>query len=298
MTNETLRIYDTSLRDGLRNSGIMIELDDKVRFIRQLERLGVSDIEVGYGGPSQVETMRRLAGVVTEPVLYGLSRVNRRDVDRVLDALDGARHPGINIFSPTSKEFLGYADKTPAQALEASVSAVTHAKRRVNHVVFSAQDAPGADLDYLDELLGAVIEAGATTISVADTKSQALPSEFGGLCRRLRNVAPDGRAPIFSVHCHDGLGLAVANCAAAIGNGARQVECTVSGIGESGSNTSLQAIARLLQRRADAFPNLRCGLDMAALEATAQLLVDITHATDDASSDVVELLRRRRGGND
>ena len=297
MTKEILRIYDTSLRDGLRNSGIGIALDDKVKFIQQLERLGVSDIEIGFGGPSQVETMTRLAQAVTEPVLYGLARVNRRDVDRVLDALDGARHPGANIFSPTSAEFLGHADKTPAQALEASVKAVGHAKSRVEHVVFSAQDAPRAERAYLLELLGAVIEAGATAISVADTTSRALPREFGRLCGEMRDAAPSGRDVILSVHCHDGLGLAVANCAAAMEQGARQVECTLNGIGESGSNTNMQAIARLLRRRADAFPNLACGLDMAAFEATERLLAEIAYPTGDAGSDVVGLLRRRGGGN-
>ena len=127
--------------------------------------------------------------------------------------------------------------------------------------------------------------------------SQSLPREFGQLCGELRAAAPGGRDVIFSVHCHNGLGLAVANCAAAMENGARQVECTVNGIGESGSNTNMQAIARLLRRRADAFPNLLCGLDMAAFAATEQLLADIVRPTDDAGSDVIDLLRRRRGGS-
>lgn len=296
MTTDIVRIYDTTLRDGLRNSGIAIELDDKVRFIQQLERLGVSDIEIGFGGPSQVETMERLAEAVTEPVLYGLSRVNRRDVERSLASLAKARHPGICIFSPASGEFLGYADKTAADALEASVKAVGDAKSQVEHVVFSAQDAPRADRGFLLELLGAVIEAGATAISVADTTSQALPREFGQLCADLRNDVPGGRDVIFSLHCHNGLGLAVANCAAAIETGARQVECTVNGIGESNSNTNMQAIARLLQRRADAFPGLSCALDMEAFEATERLLAEIARPTDEASSDVVDLLRRRGGG--
>ncbi len=298
MKTETVRIYDTSLRDGLRNSGIAIDLDDKVRFIQQLEQLGVSDIEIGFGGPSQVETMKRLAQAVTEPVLYGLSRVNRRDVDRILEALDGARHPGANIFSPTSEAFLGYANQTTAQALEASVKAVRHARSRVENVVYSAQDAPGAEPAFLTELLGAVIEAGATAISVADTTSQALPREFGQLCGDIRDAVPGGKDVIFSVHCHNGIGLAVANCAAAIEHGARQVECTVNGIGESASNTSMQAIARLLQGRADAFPGLSCALDMEAFEATERLLAEIVKPTDDAGSDVVALLRRRGGGTE
>jgi len=295
MGGEAIRIYDTSPRDGLRNSGIAIDLDDKVRFVQQLERLGVSDIEVGFGGPAQIDTMERLAESVTKPVLYGLSRVNRRELDRVLDALSGASRPGANIFSPASAEFLSYGNKTPARALEASSKAVSHAKSRVANVVFSAQDATRADRAYLIELLAAAIKAGATTISLSDGASHALPREFGALCADLRDTVPGLRDVTLSVHCHNNLGLAVANCAAAIENGARQVECTLNGMGEGGNNTAMQAFVRLLQNRADAFPKLHCAVDAAAFPATERLLADIAQPTDDADSDVIDLLRRWGG---
>lgn len=295
MGRKSVRIYDTSLRDGLRNSGIAIEIEDKVRFLQQLERLGVSDVEVGFGGPAQVETMKRLAEAVSEPVLYGLSRVNRRDLDRVLTTLAAAAHPGANIFSPTSMQFLEYAGKSQVEALDDSVKAVDHAKAQVSRVVFSAQDAPNADRSFLVELLSAVIAAGATAISLADTTSQALPGEFGQFCGELRDTVAGGHDVLWSVHCHDGMGLAAANCIAAIEHGARQVECTVNGIGEakSGSNMTMQSIARILTKRADAFPNLMCNLDMDELDATERLLAGIMKMGGDRNSGVVQLLQRK-----
>ena len=292
MDTDTLRIYDTSLRDGLRNSGIAIDLDDKIRFLQQLERLGVSDIEVGFGGPSQVETMTRLADTVTRPVLYGLSRVNRRDVDRVLESLAAARHPGANIFSPVSDAFLKHAGKSAERALQETVRAVEHARARVEHVMFSAQDAPRADRAFLIEISQAAIEAGATGISIADTTSQAMPDAFGDFIGRLRAGVAGADGVLWSVHCHNDLGLAVANCAAAIARGARQVECTVSGIGERNGNTPMQAMVRLLNKRQDAFPGLACTVDAGDFAATEALLADIAKPAEDAGSGVVELLRR------
>ncbi|MBT3330621.1 MAG: hypothetical protein HOK21_04070 [Rhodospirillaceae bacterium] len=309
MENSTIRIYDTSLRDGLRNSGIAIGLDDKVRFLQQLEALGVSDVEVGFGGPSQVETMERLAEAVEQPVLYGLSRVNRRDVDRVITSLARANHRGINIFSPTSEEFLGHGKTTAGEALEASVKAIRHARDQLGDpmgdqigdgagkVVFSAQDATKSELAYLIEIIAAVIEAGADVISLADTRSLAMPREFGDLCAALRAKVPGGQDVLWSVHCHNGLGLAVANCAAGIENGVRQVECTVNGIGEigsntTGSNTTMQAVVELLQRRADAFPGLNTAIKYGVIPDTEHMLRDISQRTDEASSGTIELLQR------
>ncbi|MDP6706626.1 MAG: hypothetical protein QF893_09810, partial [Alphaproteobacteria bacterium] len=140
-----IHVYDTSLRDGLRNSGIAIALDDKVRFARQLDRLNVSAIEVGFGGPTQVETMTRLAGAVEKAAVFGLSRVNRRDVDRVLGSVAAAKHPGINVFSPASPRFLEHVGQTPTAALTASLKAVAHAKPHVAQLVFTAQDAVQAE---------------------------------------------------------------------------------------------------------------------------------------------------------
>lgn len=295
MPAEAIRIYDTTLRDGLRNSGVTIELEDKVRLVRQLALLGVRDIEVGFGGPTQVDTMRRLADVDPEPVLYGLSRVNRRDLDRVLTALSAARRHGVNIFSPVSESFLGYSSKSPEQALTESVRAVSHARAHTDHIVFSAQDAPRADRAFLTDILAAAIDAGATAISVADTTSQALPHEFGPFVGGLRDTVPGGKSVIWSVHCHNDIGLAAANCAAALEHGARQVECTLGGIGERNGNTSMQTIAWLLDKRADAFPDLACNLNLEGFAATEALLSDISRSTDSSGSDVVELLRRSGG---
>lgn len=294
MDREIVHIYDTSLRDGLRNSGVAISLDDKVRFVAQLECLKVGAIEVGFGGPSQVETMARLAEAAGTATAFGLSRVNVKDMDRVLGAVGRAERSGINIFSPVSAGFLEHSGGTPAQALEASVRAIRHARGHVDEVLFSAQDAARADRGFLVDLLGAVVEAGADAISLPDTTSQALPHEFGALCGGLRREVPGGTGVRWSVHCHNDLGLAVANCLAAIDNGVRQVECTVNGIGERAGNTALQLVARVLDKRADAYPAVRTDLAMDRLDATSTLLAEIGQPTDEADSDVVDLLRRWR----
>ncbi|MBM3489867.1 MAG: hypothetical protein FJX68_05360 [Alphaproteobacteria bacterium] len=295
MSARTIRIYDTSLRDGLRNSGLTMELDDKLRFVRQLERLKVDAIELGFGGPSQVETMERLAQAVTGPVLYGLSRVNRPDVERVLVALAKAKRRGVTIFHPASPRFLEHVGRTPGQALAATVKAIALARGQVSEIAFNAQDATHAEPAFLAELVAAAIEAGAGCISLADTTSQALPTEFGRLVAGLRQAVPGGAAARWSVHCHNDLGLAVANCLAAISAGADQVECTVGGIGERAGNTALELIARALAVRGPDLGGIATGLDAAELEPTRRLLAELARpAAADQKSDVVDLLRRWR----
>jgi 2-isopropylmalate synthase len=176
MERERVTIYDTSLRDGLRNSGVTMTVEQKLRFARQLEQLNVDAIEVGYGGPSQIEIMRTLAEAISDPVVYGLARVNIKDVERVLESVERAKAPGVNIFSPTSNEFLKKAKKTWQQAIDSTAAAVAYAKQHVDHIMFSAQDASRADPVLLVRICNAAIEAGATTISIADSVSYAVPS--------------------------------------------------------------------------------------------------------------------------
>jgi 2-isopropylmalate synthase len=272
MARETVKIFDTTLRDGLRNSGIILDLAGRVRFARQLERLRVDVIEIGFGGPYEVESMRAIAQSVVEPVVVGLARVNRKDVDRVLQGVGHAKHPGINIFSPSSDSFLGHAGASREAALKASAGAVAHARRHVDHVQFSAQDASRADPEYLAALLTEAVVAGANVLSIADTVSHAAPENFGALCRELHARVPGGDKITWSVHCHDERGHAVANCLAAIGAGVRQVECTVSGAGEGAGNTSLE---RLLEELGPDGP-IRVGLLRERLEETAALLRELS----------------------
>ncbi len=274
MDREQVKIYDTSLRDGLRNSGISMTLEQKLSFARQLEQLHVDAIEIGYGGPSQIETLSRLAESLTGPVVFGLARVNLKDVDRVLQGVQQAQNPGVNIFSPVSDDFLRRAKKSRQQALDASAAGVAYARQHVDHVTFSAQDASRADPEYLAEIFAAVIVAGATVVSIADSMSYAVPRQFGQLCDSVRAWITSGNKVTLSVHCHNELGLAVANSLAAIENGARQVECTVNGIGEGEGNTPLQGVVNALRLRDDVFASVTTGIAYEQLTATSRLLAE------------------------
>jgi 2-isopropylmalate synthase len=278
MEREHIKLYDTSLRDGLRNSGVSMTLDQKLRFAKQLEQLNVDAIEVGYGGPTQIETMQQLAEAVTTPVVYGLTRVNLKDVERVLDGVGRASKPGVNIFSPTSNDFLKKAKKTWQQAIDASAAAVAYAKQHVDHIAFSAQDASRADPVMLVCIFNAVIEAGATTVSIADSVSYAVPSQFGPLCQFLRSQVTNADKVTWSVHCHNETGLAVANALAAIENGIRQVECTVDGIGEGEGNAPLQLIVQALLTRPDVFKNVTTAIAVEHFPTASQLLAEIKEA--------------------
>jgi 2-isopropylmalate synthase len=240
-----------------------------------LEQLNVDAIEIGYGGPSQIETMEQLSQAVTEPVVYGLSRVNIKDVDRVLESVERAKKPGVNIFHPVSDDFLRRAKRTRQQAIENTANAITYARRHVDHVVFATQDAARADSAFLVELCNAVIAAGAKTISIADTVSYALPQQFGELCAFLRTNTTGGHDIMWSVHCHNEIGLAVANSLAAVEHGVRQVECTINGAGEGAGNTPLQPVVAALQKRSDVFAAVTTNINYVQLPVTGQLLADI-----------------------
>ncbi len=272
MERELVKIYDTSLRDGLRNSGVVMTLAQKLRFARQLEQLRVDAVEVGYGGPSQLDTMQQLATALTQPVVYGLTRVNIKDVDRVLAGIGHAKQPGVNIFSPTSNDFLKKAKKSWQEAIDSVAAAVTHAKQHVDHITFSAQDASRADPVLLVRICNAAIAAGATTISIADSVSYAVPAQFGMLCQFLHTQVADAQRVTWSVHCHNEIGLAVANSLAAIENGFRQVECTVDGIGEGQGNTSLQLLVLALRNRHDVFKTVTTAVAVEHFPEVSQLL--------------------------
>ncbi|HEV8718866.1 MAG TPA: 2-isopropylmalate synthase [Candidatus Binatia bacterium] len=276
MEREVVRIFDTTLRDGLRNSDVTVSLEDKLQFMQQLERLNVDAIEVGYGSPTQVELMRQLAKSVVTPIVLGLSRVNLKDVQRVLQGVEQAKKPGINIFIPASDTFLKKSTMSRQQALDAIGKAVAYARQYLNHIQVSAQDASRADPTYLVELFGAVIEAGATVLSIADSTSYALPRQFGQLCHYMRTHVPRADTVTWSVHCHNDLGLAVANSLAAVENGVRQVEGTINGIGERAGNTALEEVIMALKTRADLFSPATTHIVTEQLIPTSQLLSQFT----------------------
>jgi len=272
MEREIVTILDTTLRDGLRNSGVTMTLEEKLRVARWLEEIGASVIEAGFGGPRQIESMRQIATAVSAPIVTGISRVNLKDVRRVIEAVKAARRPGINIFVPTSDAFLGKIDGARERALDSAITAIRYAKDYLEYVEFSVQDATRSDRGFLVTVFSAAIEAGASVLGVADTVGHALPEEFGALLRHLRETVPRGKDVIWSVHCHNELGLAVANSLAAIAGGARQVECTIDGIGERAGNTPMQSVVRALHERADAFATVKPGVRFAQVAAAAKLL--------------------------
>ncbi len=230
---------------------------EKLRVARQLEALGVDIIEAGFPIASEgdFDAVRQIASTIKDCEVAGLARANDEDIDRAWDAVQVAVHPRIHTFISTSDIHLKYQfKKTRDEILQIAVHSVKRARKHTKNVEFSAMDATRSDWDYLCRVFAEVIDAGAATINVPDTVGYAIPEEFGKLIRYIVEHVPNIRKTIISVHCHNDLGLAVSNSIAAIQNGARQVECTINGIGERAGNAALEEIAMILRTRKGLFP--------------------------------------------
>jgi len=252
MKKKFIKIFDTTLRDGEQSPGASMNIDEKVRVAKQLEKLGVDVIEAGFPIASEgdFEAVRRIAKAVTRCEVAGLARANEKDIDRAWEALKFAKKPRIHTFIATSDIHLKFKlKKSRKEVLEAAVKAVKHACKYTENVEFSAEDAVRSDPAYLAKVVAAVISAGAKTVNIPDTVGYAIPSEFGNLIKSLKENVPNIGKAVISVHCHNDLGLAVANSLAAIQNGAGQVECTINGIGERAGNASLEEIVMALKTR-------------------------------------------------
>jgi len=251
---EYVKIFDTTLRDGEQSPGASMNVEEKVTIAKQLARLGVDIIEAGFAisSPGDFEAVRRIAHEVEGPIICSLARCRPEDIDRAWEALKGAPRPRIHTFISTSDIHLKYQFcLTRGEALKRAVEMVERAKGYVEDVEFSPMDASRSDPEYLYDVLEAVIDAGATTVNIPDTVGYALPSEFGALIKGIRENVPNIDKAIISIHCHNDLGLAVANSLSAVVNGARQVECTINGIGERAGNASLEEIVMILRTRQD-----------------------------------------------
>jgi 2-isopropylmalate synthase len=276
---ERVQIFDTTLRDGEQSPGATMNVEEKVAMARQLEKLGVDVIEAGFAASSEgdFESVRRVAETVRTPIVLSLSRTREADITRSLKAVEKAVRPGIHIFIATSDIHLKHKlMMSRPEVLDAAVWAVSFAKKHVDYIEFSAEDASRSDIAYLMQVFGAVIEAGARTINVPDTTGYAIPNEYGDLFRRLAAETPGGDRVIWSTHCHNDLGLAVANSLAAVLGGARQVECTVNGIGERAGNTSLEEVVMAIRTRRDVFANVDTGVVSEQIYPTSRLLSQIT----------------------
>lgn len=278
MSNERVKIFDTTLRDGEQSPGCSMNLEEKLRLAHQLARLNVDIIEAGFPIASQgdFEAVHKIAKEVKGPSIAGLSRANKMDIDRCWEAVSASQKPRIHTFIATSDIHLKYKlKKDREQVLEDAVHAVQHAKSYCDDIEFSAEDATRSDWDYLAQVFSEVIAAGAKTINVPDTVGYTIPSEYAKLIAYLReNVKGVDKATI-SVHCHNDLGLAVANSLAAIENGARQAECTINGIGERAGNASLEEIVMALYVRQDKLP-FETSINKEQIYTSSKILSSIT----------------------
>jgi 2-isopropylmalate synthase len=251
-----IRIFDTTLRDGEQCPGASMTAEEKLEVARQLARLRVDVIEAGFpiSSPGDFESVRQIAREVRGPIICGLARARMEDIDRAGEAVRYAELPRIHTFIATSDIHLRHKlRKSRDEVLEMAVESVKRAKSHVEDVEFSPEDAARSDLDYLCRVVEAVIRAGATTINIPDTVGYAVPEQFAHIFATLLNKVPGAENVVFSCHCHNDLGLAVANSLAAVQAGAGQIECTVNGIGERAGNTSLEEVVMALRTRKDYF---------------------------------------------
>ncbi len=277
MTNKLI-VFDTTLRDGEQSPGASMTADEKMRLARQLERLRVDVIEAGFpaASPGDFEAVQRIAEQVRETTICGLARANARDVGLAADAVKPAESPRIHTFIATSPIHMREKlRRSPDQVLEQAVLSVKQAKNSTGDVEFSPEDAGRSDEDFLCQILEAVIDAGATTINIPDTVGYTMPSQFGDLIANLMERIPNSDKAIFSVHCHNDLGMAVANSLAAVMKGARQVECTVNGLGERAGNASLEEIVMAVRTRQDFF-DCDTNVDSTQIVPTSRLVSTIT----------------------
>jgi len=249
-----IKIFDTTLRDGEQSPGASMNVEEKITLAKQLARLGVDIIEAGFAisSPGDFESIKRIGGEVEGPVICSLARARKEDIDRAWEALQGAPRKRIHTFHSTSDIHLKHQYRiSREEALKRSVEMVKHARSYVDDVEFSPMDATRTDISYLHDVVEAVIDAGATTVNIPDTVGYAMPEEFGALIKGIKDTVRNINKAIISVHCHNDLGLAVANALAAIRNGAEQVECTVNGIGERAGNCSMEEVVMALRTRKD-----------------------------------------------
>jgi 2-isopropylmalate synthase len=279
-TDETNRviIFDTTLRDGEQSPGASMNTAEKLRLAKQLEKLGVDVIEAGFPAASEgdFEAVAAIAKALKKVQVTGLARASRPDIDRAWEAVKHAAHPRIHTFIATSDIHLKYKLKmSREEVITAAVDAVRHARSYTDNVEFSAEDGSRSDRDFLCQVFEAAIAAGATTINLPDTVGYAVPDEFSDMVRYIREQTPNIDQAVFSVHCHNDLGLATANTLAAIQAGARQAEVTINGIGERAGNTSLEEIVMALHTRQNHM-QLNCGIKTEHIYASSRLVSMIT----------------------
>ena len=272
-------IFDTTLRDGEQAPGASLEQNEKIEVARALRDLGVDVIEAGFpiASKGDFEAVKTIAQSIKGPIICGLARSIEKDIDAVYEAIKNSENPRIHVFLATSKIHMEYKlEKTENEILDLAVRSVKYAKKYFPDVEFSPEDASRTEKEFLFKIIREVINAGATTINIPDTVGYSEPEEFGNLIREIKEKVPNINKAVISVHCHDDLGLAVSNSLAAVKNGARQIECTINGIGERAGNASLEEVVMALEVRKDIFNNLKTNINKKQIYGTSQLVSRLT----------------------
>lgn len=278
MTKERLIIFDTTLRDGEQSPGASMTKNEKVRIAKALEKMRVDVIEAGFAIASvgDFEAVKAVAETVKDSTVCSLARANVADIERAAEALRPANSARIHTFIATSPIHMQYKLKMePQQVLEQAVSSVKLARQLAEDVEFSLEDASRSEFDFMCRLIEAVIDAGAGTINLPDTVGYGEPIEYGRTIGNLIQNIPNSDRAVFSVHCHNDLGLAVANSLSAVVNGARQVECTINGLGERAGNASLEEVVMAVKTRRDLFP-VETGIDTTQIVPASRLVASVT----------------------
>jgi len=281
MSPEKILIFDTTLRDGEQSPGASLSIAQKLEIAQQLAILGVDIIEAGFpvSSPAQFEATKLVAEQTYGPVIAGLARANSQDIEAAGKAIAPAEKRRIHTFIATSQIHMERKlKKTPAEVLKMAVEAVKFAKTFTDDVEFSPEDACRSEMPFLIEILTAVIEAGATTLNIPDTVGYILPYEYGQIIAQLKSDVPGIENCVISTHCHNDLGMAVANSIAGIRNGARQIECTINGMGERAGNAALEEVVMTIRTRANFFgkEGAETNIDTTQIHRTSQLVSHLT----------------------
>ena len=277
---DSVRIFDTTLRDGEQSPGFSMNTAEKIRMARQLAKLGVDVIEAGFPIASRgdLEAVRMVAQEVREVPIAALARARKEDINAAVEALESAAASRLHVFLATSDLHLRVKlNMTREQALEAIGSMIRLGRQRVGEVEFSAEDAGRTDIDFLCQVCRVAVDAGATILNLPDTVGYAVPEEYGAMFRKVREYLGDPSGVTLSAHCHDDLGMAVANSLAAVRAGVRQIECTINGIGERAGNAALEEVVVALAVRKESF-GVTTGICLEELFPSSRLLSEITGA--------------------
>ncbi len=278
MNKQKLVIFDTTLRDGEQSPGASMTREEKVRIGKMLEKMRVDVIEAGFAiaSPGDFESVQAVARAVKDSTVCSLARAIDADIDRAAEALKGANSARIHTFIATSPIHMKYKlQMEPEQVLEQAIKAIKRARQYTDDVEFSLEDGSRSEFEFMCRITEAAIAAGARTINIPDTVGYGEPSEYGAMFKRLMNHVPNADQAIFSTHCHNDLGLAVANSLSAVMNGVRQVECTINGLGERAGNAALEEIVMAVRTRKDVYP-VETGIAAEHIVPTSRLVATIT----------------------